>query len=416
MWNWRRISVERQYVSKLPAVPEELYPTDTTIVVADSKLGWAKAYKEFINLLYAGQIPQWDTSRVRPAGAPLKTFGGRASGPRPLEDLFRFTINIFQKARGRKLSSTECHDIVCKIADIVVVGGVRRSALISLSNLSDDRMRHAKSGNWWEVEPQRALANNSAAYTEKPEIGIFMAEWLALYESKSGERGIFNRVAGDKQAAKTGRREAYEYGFGTNPCGEILLRDSEFCNLSEVIVRADDTEDSLREKVVKATILGTFQSTMVDFRYLGKSWAKNCAEERLLGVSLTGIMDNPLTNGKMGFEKLAQVLNDLKAVAVGTNAALAEELGINCSVSITCVKPSGTVSQLVDSASGIHARHNPFYIRRVRSDIKDPLAKFMINNGFIWEADAMKPNDMVVFSFPIKAPENAVFRYDLTAQ
>jgi len=405
-------SVERQFVSALPTIAEEFHMSDTTIIVQDSKMGWAKAFKELVAMLYHGQIPRWDLSKVRPAGAPLKTFGGRASGPAPLERLFEFTKDIFISAAGRKLSSLECHDIVCKTAEIVVVGGVRRSALISLSNLSDDRMRIAKSGQWWNDNGQRALANNSAAYTEKPDIGIFMDEWKALYDSKSGERGIFNRESAKRIAEKNGRRNA-DYDFGTNPCSEIILRSREFCNLSEVVVRPEDTEDTLLSKVQLATILGTIQSTLVNFKYVTKEWKKNCSEERLLGVSITGIMDNKWTAGKL--PGLHTLLQNLRKMSIDTNKEWAEKLGINQSVAITCVKPSGTVSQLVDSASGIHARHNPYYVRTVRGDKKDPLTKMMIDIGFPAEDDVMKPNDTTVFSFPIKCDENAVFRQDMNA-
>ena len=405
-------SVERQFVSNLPTVADEFHPSDTTIVVQDSKMGWAKAFKELVAMLYHGQIPKWDLSKVRPAGAPLKTFGGRASGPEPLRRLFEFTKEIFQNAHGRKLSSIECHDIVCKTAEIVVVGGVRRSALISLSNLSDDRMRVAKSGQWWIDNGQRALANNSACYTEKPDIGIFMDEWKALYDSKSGERGIFNRESAKKIAEKNERRDV-GHDFGTNPCSEIILRSREFCNLSEVVVRPDDTEDTLLNKVRLATILGTFQSTLTNFKYVSKDWKKNCIEERLLGVSLTGIMDNKWTAGKL--PGLNVLLKNLKQMSVDTNKEWSNKLKINQSAAITCVKPSGTVSQLVDSASGIHARHNPYYIRTVRGDKKDPLTKMMVEQGFPAEDDVMKPNDTTVFSFPIKCSPDAVFRQDLTA-
>ena len=406
-------SVERQFVSQLPVVADEFHESDTTITVADSKLGWAKALKELVGMLYIGQVPRWDLSKVRPAGAPLKTFGGRASGPDPLEALFNFAVTIFQKAAGRKLSSIECHDIVCKIAEIVVVGGVRRSALISLSNLSDDRMRHAKSGSWWEQNGQRALANNSACYSEKPDIGIFMDEWKSLYDSKSGERGIFNRESANKMAAKNGRRIIEGFEFGTNPCSEIILRNREFCNLSEVVVRSTDNRQTLLEKVRIATILGTLQSTLVNFKYVSKGWRKNCEEERLLGVSLTGIMDCSFTNGKeKGLEKL---LDELREMAVKTNEEWAKKIGINQSVAITCVKPSGTVSQLVDAASGIHARHNPYYIRTVRGDKKDPLTKMMTDAGFPVEDDVMNPSHTVVFSFPMKVGKDSVFRTDMTA-
>jgi ribonucleoside-diphosphate reductase alpha chain len=406
-------SVERQFTQKLPVVAEEFFHSDTMITVADSKLGWAKAFKELLGMLYIGQIPRWDMSKVRPAGAPLKTFGGRASGPEPLERLFEFCVTTFQHARGRKLSSIECHDIVCKVAEIVVVGGVRRSALISLSNLSDDRMRHAKSGQWWNDNGQRALANNSACYTEKPDMGIFMDEWKSLYESKSGERGIFNRASANKMAEKTGRRQIEGHEFGTNPCSEIILRDREFCNLSECVVRPTDTRETLLEKVKLATIIGTFQSTLTNFKYVSSAWKRNCEEERLLGVSLTGIMDCKLTNGKAG--DLEKLLTELREVAVETNKVWAKKLGINQSVSITCVKPSGTVSQLVDAASGIHARHNPYYIRTVRGDKKDPLTKMMVDAGFPVEDDVMNPSHTAVFSFPMKVDKGAVFRTDMTA-
>lgn len=405
-------SVERQYISKLPEVPDTLYDSDTVIAVKDSKEGWAKAYRQLLSLLWAGEVPKWDVSKVRPAGAKLKTFGGRASGPAPLVDLFNFTISKFRGATGRKLNSVECHDIMCKIGEVVVVGGVRRSAMISLSNLSDDRMRHAKSGQWWEHQGQRALANNSVAYTEKPDVETFMREWTALIESKSGERGIFNRVASQKQAAKNGRRES-NYEFGTNPCSEIILRPYQFCNLTEVVVRATDTLEDLERKVRLATILGTIQSTYTHFPYLRKIWQKNTEEERLLGVSLTGIMDNPLmTTKNQGLEK---TLEHLKSVAVVTNAEWAERLGIPVSAAITCVKPSGTVSQLVDSASGIHTRHSDYYIRTVRGDSKDPLTQLMIDQGVPNEPCVMKPDTTTVFSFPVKAPEGAVTRNDMTA-
>ena len=415
-------SVERQHTAKLPSVGEEFHPTDTVIQVADSKLGWAKAFKELIGLLYIGQIPRWDLSKVRPAGAPLKTFGGRASGPEPLESLFNFSVTTFKNAAGRKLSSIECHDIVCKIAEIVVVGGVRRSALISLSNLSDDRMRHAKSGQWWNDNKQRALANNSACYTEKPDMGIFMDEWKALYDSKSGERGIFNRASAIKQAQKNGRRETEGHDFGTNPCSEIILRDRGFCNLSEVVIRENDTEETLLEKVRLATILGTFQSTLTNFKYLSSAWKKNCEEERLLGVSLTGIMDCELTNGRTPYDefstqdgKLEELLTKLRKEAIKTNKKYADILGIKQSAAITCVKPSGTVSQLVDAASGIHARHNPYYVRTVRGDKKDPLTKMMTDIGFPVEDDVMNPSHTAVFSFPMKVSDSSVFRTDMSA-
>jgi ribonucleoside-diphosphate reductase alpha chain len=405
-------SVDRQSVNNLPDVAEEFHPSDTKIVVADSKLGWAKAFKELLAMLYHGQVPKWDLSKVRPAGAPLKTFGGRASGPEPLDDLFKFSIKVMRSAAGRKLTSLECHDIICKIAEVVVVGGVRRSALISLSNLSDDRMRDAKTGRWWETEPQRALANNSAIYTEVPDMGIFLKEWKSLYDSKSGERGIFNRAAAVRVASENGRRKTDGIEFGTNPCSEIILRSREFCNLSEVVVRAEDTMETLKEKVKLATILGTFQSTLVNFKYIAKEWNRNCEEERLLGVSLTGIMECRFTNGKES--GLEERLQELKQIAVDTNKKYAKDIGINQSVATTCVKPSGTVSQLVDSASGIHTRHNPFYIRTVRGDVKDPLTQLMIDVGFPYEEDYMNKHS-IVFSFPQKADKDSVFRTDMSA-
>ena len=403
-------SVERQYVDKLPEIAEKFHTTETVIKVRDSKIGWAKSYRELIAMLYAGQIPQFDVSLVRPAGAKLKTFGGRASGPDPLRDLFKFSIETFQKASGRKLNSIECHDIVCKIADVVVCGGVSRSALISLSNLSDIRMRDAKTGQWWDNNPQRSYANNSVAYTEKPDIGTFMKEWVSLYDSKSGERGIFNRVASQKMATRSGRRDG-EHDFGTNPCSEIVLRNKQFCNLSEVVVRPDDTEKTLKEKVEIATIFGTLQSTLSDFRYLTKQWKDNTEEERLLGVSLTGIMDNfILSGGAFNQAVLKSLLVNLKDHAIETNKKWAELLGVNQSTAITCVKPSGTVSQLVDSASGIHPRYSPYYLRTVRADKKDPLCDMMIDKGFHAEDDVMKPNDTKVIYFPMKSPVESVMR------
>ena len=397
-------SVERNFINKLPEVAETFHKTSSTIVVSDSKLGWASAFRELIAMLYAGKLPEWDMSRVRPAGARLKTFGGRASGPEPLIDLFQFCTNVFQKSAGRKLTSIECHDVCCKIADIVVVGGVRRSALISLSNLSDQRMSKAKSGQWWVDQGQRRLANNSVAYTEKPDFEAYLNEMKNLYESKAGERGLFSRVAAQKIAARNGRRDA-THDFGTNPCSEIILRSNEFCNLSEVVVRADDTLETLLEKVRKATIIGTLQSTLTDFRYLRVRWKRNTEEEALLGVSLTGIMDHEVL-GDPDNAQLAGWLEEMRDVSIATNKEWAEKLGVNQSAAITCVKPSGTVSQLVDSASGIHPRFSKHYIRRVRSDKKDPLALYMEQAGFPVENDVMSPSS-VVFSFPVKAPESS---------
>ena len=426
-------SVERQYIAKLPEIAEKLHPTDTTIDVADSKIGWAKAMRQLIAMLYAGEVPSWDVSKVRAAGERLKIFGGRASGPKPLVDLFQYTVDAFKKAAGRKLNSLECHDLCCKIAEVIVVGGVRRSALISLSNPSDGRLRNAKSGQWWEEQGQRALANNSACYTEKPEFNFFMDEMKALYDSKSGERGVFSRVAAQKIAARNKRREA-NHDFGTNPCSEIILRPNQFCNLSEVVVREDDTLDSLKEKVRIAAILGTLQATLTDFRYLRAIWKKNTEEEALLGVSLTGIMDAKITNSG---KDLDMVLSTLREVAVETNKKWAKRLGINQAAAITCVKPSGTVSQLVNSASGIHPRFSPYYIRTVRADSKDPMAQYMLKAGFPCEVDATKvtrkpsvDNDRshlrpteqdlyhgttLIFSFPVKSPEGAIYTTDMGA-
>ena len=405
-------SVEQKYVNQLPEVPDQLFNSETTIMVADSKEGWAKALRQLIALLYSGEVPKWDLSKVRPSGTRLKTFGGRASGPGPLEELFKFTVHKFRGAVGRRLSSLECHDILCKIGEVVVVGGVRRSAMISLSDLEDDKMRHAKAGAWWEQQGQRALANNSATYTQKPDIGQFLDEWTSLYHSHSGERGIFSRDASQRQAAKNGRRDS-TYEFGTNPCSEIILRPYQFCNLTEVVVRSEDTVDDIARKVRIATILGTFQATLTHFPYLRKVWRKNTEEERLLGVSFTGILDNEWM-GKV-CDDTAKALEQLRNVAVATNAQFADSLGIPQSAAITCVKPSGTVSQLVNSASGIHTRHSDYYIRRVRGDKKDPLTKFLTDAGIPTEDCVMRPDSTAVFSFPQKAPAGARTRDALTA-
>ncbi len=405
-------SVERQYVEKLPTIAENFYTTETEIVVEDSKAGWAKSYKELISLLIAGQIPKWNLKKIRPAGARLKTFGGRASGPTPLHDLFKFTADTFKRAAGRKLTSIECHDIVCKVAEVVVVGGVRRSALISLSNLTDEKMRDAKVGQWWEANPQRALANNSVAYKEKPDIGIFMEEWVSLYKSKSGERGIFNRDACKRTVAKLGDRRDPDYEFGVNPCSEIILRDREFCNLTEVIVRATDTPETLERKVKLATILGTWQASLTHFPYLTSEFKKNCQEEALLGVSLTGILDNKIL--RANDKNTETVLTKLKKITIDVNKEWAKKIGINPAAAITCVKPSGTVSQLTDSASGIHPRHSQYYVRTVRADRKDPLCQMMMDMKFPHEPCVMKPDTTMVFSFPVRSPE-CITRNDLTA-
>ncbi len=403
-------SVESKYITQLPEVPEHLFESEHVISVHDSKEGWAKALRLLIAHLYAGEVPKWDVSKIRPAGARLKTFGGRASGPGPLVDLFTFAVNTFKHAQGRKLNTLECHDMMCKIGEVVVVGGVRRSAMISLSDLDDERVRHAKSGPWWETAPHRALANNSAVYNNTPTVGKFMEEWLSLYNSHSGERGIFNREAAKKTVAKYGHRDP-NFDFGTNPCSEIILRPYQFCNLTEVVVRHDDTLETLKDKVEVATILGTIQATFTKFPYLRKVWQRNTEEERLLGVSLTGIYDN-MTMVTLG-QDLDRLLGELREHARKVNHEYSEKFGIAKSAAITCVKPSGTVSQLVDSASGIHPRHSKFYIRRVRGDIKDPLSSFLINQGVPSESCVYKPTQTVVFSFPQKAPDGLT-REDVT--
>jgi ribonucleoside-diphosphate reductase alpha chain len=405
-------SVEQKYVNSLPVIADDLYPTETTIIVEDSKLGWAKAYKELIGLLVTGQIPNWDMSKVRPAGARLKTFGGRASGPEPLADLFKFTVEQFKVAAGRRLKPIEAHDIMCKVGEVVVVGGVRRSALISLSNLDDFEMAKAKSGQWWETEGQRALANNSAVYNAKPNTAQFLREWRNLYESKSGERGIYNMDSVRKHIDKFGRRDSSKV-TGTNPCGEILLRANEFCNLTEVVIDANDTEETLRDKIKLATILGTWQSSLTNFKYIRKSWKDNCEEERLLGVSLTGIFGNPITG--TAHKDLAGILDRLRESSIEVNKNEAEVLGINPSVAITTVKPSGTVSQLTGVSSGIHPWYSEYYIRTVRADNKDPLTTFLKDFNVPNEPDVMKADTTTVFSFPVKSPKNAVVTKDISA-
>jgi len=407
-------SVERQHINKLPEIPEELIDVDDVIVVQDSKEGWQSAFRKLITYLYNGEMPKWDFSRIRKKGSRLKTFGGRASGPEPLLDLFNFCTNVFKEAASRKLTSYECHRIMCKVAEVVVVGGVRRSALISLSNLTDERMRSAKSGQWWTDTPEMALSNNSVCYTEKPDMSIFMKEWLALYESKSGERGIFNREAAKKQVATIGRRDT-EHDFGCNPCSEIILRDGQFCNLTEVVVRATDNYKDIQNKVKLATILGTFQASLTNIKRLRPKWVSNTEEEALLGVSLTGIMDNSFMNGTTDRGDLPKFLTDLKKKSVETNKNWSGKLGISQATATTAIKPSGTVSQLVDSASGIHTRHNDYYFRRVRADSKDPIAQLMEDQGIPCEADVMKPSSVKVFTFPMKAPKGAVLRNDRSA-
>jgi len=407
-------SVEYKYINKLPALPETLEKSSTTVIVGDSKEGWAKAYRELLGLLWAGQIPQIDISKVRPSGARLKTMGGRSSGPQPLVNLFDFTIQVFKGALGRQLKPIECHDIMCKIGEVVVVGGVRRSAMISLSNINDIEMAQAKAGNWWEKNSQRALSNNSVAYSRKPEMQQFIAEWKSLYDSKSGERGIYNVAAAQKQAAKYGRRNP-DIHYGTNPCSEIILRPYQFCNLSEVVLREHDTVQDVERKVILASILGTWQSTLTDFKYIRKIWKDNTEEERLLGVSLTGQFGHKFFSGQEGLEKLSLVLDDLRSIAVITNIGEAEKIGIPASAAVTCVKPSGTVSQLVGVSSGMHAWHSDYYIRTVRGDKKDPITQFLKDTGIPAEDDVMKPNDTTVFSFPVKAPKHAITRDKLSA-
>ena len=407
-------SVEYKYVNKLPSVPELFEKSTSTIVVEDSKQGWAKAYRELLAMLWAGQIPAIDVSKLRPAGARLKTMGGRSSGPQPLINLFDFTIAKFKSAAGRQLKPIECHDIMCKIGEVVVVGGVRRSAMISLSNINDIEMAQAKSGNWWENNSQRSLSNNSVAYSRKPEMEQFIAEWKNLYDSKSGERGIYNVKAAQSQASKYGRRDP-EIHYGTNPCSEIILRPYQFCNLSEVVIREKDTREEITEKVRLAAILGTWQSTLTDFKYLRKIWKDNTEEERLLGVSLTGQFGHTFMSGKKGLDQLEVYLAELRNAARETNKEEAERIGISESAAITCVKPSGTVSQLVGVSSGMHPWHSPYYIRTVRGDKKDPLSTFLKEVGIPCEDDFMKPDQTYVFSFPVKAPEGAIVRDDLTA-
>ena len=411
-------SVERQIISELPIVAEEFHYSDTTIKVKDSKIGWAAAFKELISMLQSGQIPKWDLSALRPAGSPLKTFGGRSSGPEPLNELFKFTVRLFANAKGRKLNSLECHDLMNMIASCIVVGGVRRSALISLSNLTDDRIRNCKTGQWWIDNPQRALSNNSVAYTEKPEIGSFMEEWISLYNSKSGERGLFNRLGAIKKMQQLGRRDWKKYeemNGGTNPCSEIFLRSSGLCNLSTSVIRENDTLSTLKKKIEIATIIGTFQSTLTNFRYVRSVWKKNAEEERLLGVSMVGIMDHPVLNGMEGLEKTAEWLDTLKKHAIETNKQWAEILGISPSVAVTCTKPEGTTSQLVDASSGIHPRYSKYYIRTVRSDKTDPIGQFLKDQGIHCEDDLMKPEKTWVFSFPIKSPEHCLVASDMSA-
>ena len=407
-------SVEYKYINKLPAVPEKLEKSDTVIVVEDSKQGWAKAYRELLALLWTGHIPAIDVSKVRPAGARLKTMGGRSSGPQPLVNLFDFTIAKFKNATGRNLKPIECHDIMCKIGEVVVVGGVRRSAMISLSNINDIEMAQAKSGNWWEQSPQRALSNNSVAYSRKPEMEQFIAEWKSLYDSKSGERGIYNVAAAQAQASKFGRRDP-EIHYGTNPCSEIILRPYQFCNLSEVVLRENDTKKQIERKVELATILGTWQSTLTDFKYLRKIWKDNTEEERLLGVSLTGQFGHKFMSGKEDLVSLEAFLMTLRDKAREVNREESSKIGIPESAAITCVKPSGTVSQLVGVSSGMHPWHSPYYIRTVRGSKGDPISTFLKEVGIPVEDDVMKPNETYVFSFPVKAPEGAIVRNDLTA-
>jgi len=404
-------SVERKNVEQLPTLPEKMTPIDMTIVVEDSKEGWADAYRQLIEELYQGNVPKWDVSKVRAAGERLMTFGGRASGPDPLVDLFRHTIDTFTLAENSKLTPLEVHSIMCKIGEVVVVGGVRRSAMISLSDLDDPELRLAKSGEWWNDNPHFALANNSVAYEDTPERELFDEEWASLVASGSGERGIFNRAAVISKVQREGRREVSD--FGTNPCSEITLKSAQFCNLTSVVARANDTVGSLARKVRIASILGTIQATLTKFPYLRPIWQENTEAEALLGVSITGILDcRLLTHENAGLD---ETLKGLRRIAVDTNATYAGYMGINKSAAVTCVKPEGTSSQLNDSSSGIHARHSAYYTRTVRADTKDPITEFMIDQGIPHEPCVMKPDTTVVFSFPVKAPEGAVTRNDMTA-
>jgi len=393
-------SAEAQYVTKLPIINDNFAKSERTISIEDSAEGWAKGLRKLIAELYLGNEHNWDYSKIRPEGARLKTMGGRASGPEPLKELFSFVTMKFKLAAGRKLTSLEVHDIVCKIAEVVVVGGVRRSALISLSDLGDPEVRDCKSGRWWETAAHRALANNSAVYDSKPSMAVFMDEWIALMKSGSGERGIYNR--GGARAMAPDRRTG-DLIVGCNPCAEIQLRSGQLCNLTEVVARQGDTKEDLLRKVKMATILGTLQASLTDFKYVRKVWQKNCEEEALLGVSLTGIQDCELLQNPT-----ADLLSTLKCEAQRTNEFYSDIIGINSSTAITTVKPSGTVSQLVDSASGIHGRFADYYIRAVRQANNDPLTTFLKDQGVPNEEDVMNPAKTTVFYFPIKSPKGAV--------
>lgn len=405
-------SVEQQDVTQLPSIPMRNDEDIVMFTVPDSKRGWAEALKHVLDCLYEGRMPAWDLSQIREAGARLKTFGGRASGPEPLNDLLRFVMRVFYFAQGRKLTPLEAHEIMCKIGEVVVVGGVRRSALICLTDLDDLEMRDAKNGKFWETKPHLSLANISAVYDKKPSRYDFDKEFDALVASGSGERGIFSRY-GAKAAAKEINRKAGPLK-GTNPCGEIVLRNNQFCNLSTVVVRPEDTLEELKEKVVRAAYLGTFQATLTNFDYLRPIWKENTEEERLLGVSLSGLFGHPVLSGRKGMEMLEEWLFEMRMAAKFANIYLSGLLGINPAAAVTCIKPEGTTSQLVGVSSGSHPWFAEQYIRNVRGDVKDPLSQFLSAVGIPSETDIISDQNLV-FSFPIAAPEGALTREDLTA-
>ncbi|MDA0320449.1 MAG: recombinase [Proteobacteria bacterium] len=397
-------SVEKKYISQLPKVPSSVKMDEVSFTVQDSREGWQEAVQFAMEEGFLGNIYEYDLSLLRPEGAILKTFGGRSSGPEPLRKTLNYINDLFKKAAGRQLTSLECHDLMCMIASCIVAGGVRRSAMISLGDIDDVEMRNAKNWSLGAFPEERHSANNSYVTNGTPSKEEFEAEWSAMVAGKSGERGIFNRASAKAQAEKFGRKVA---DFGCNPCSEILLvDDGQFCNLSEVIIRADDDFYDLKRKVELATIIGTVQSTFTHFPALPKNWTDNCEEERLLGVSMTGIMDNPLTNGVLA--GLPGRLNELRNFAIDTNKKWAEKLGISAAASVTCVKPSGSVSALTGTASGIHSRWSDYYIRRTIQSNADPLTQLMIDEGIPHEPSATKPDLETVFSFPIASPLGAV--------
>lgn len=406
-------SVESQTIGQLPIIKKQSGKVLPTYVIEDSKEGWADALKTGLKTWYNGKDIKFDYSGLRPAGARLKTMGGRSSGPEPLRSLLDFARAKIFSRQGKRLSNIDAHDIICKTGEVVVMGGVRRSALISLSDLDDMEMRNAKTGQFYLTEPQRQMANNSAAYNEKPTSTQFIEEWLALAKSGAGERGIFNRGSLKQQLPRR-RWDKFEEDWassGVNPCGEINLKSKEFCNLTEVVARAEDIEESLIRKIRLATILGTYQSTLTDFKYLSKEWKKNCEEERLLGVSVTGQWDCPALRNEKTFSKLREA-------AIEVNKEYAKRFGINQSAAITCVKPSGTVSQLVDAASGMHPRHSGYYIRRVRISATDSLFQMLKEQKFPYHPEVGQTIDSAstyVLEFPVKAPSNSKFRNDMDA-